>query len=211
LPLPTACAFRFSQPLGALFRPSLTGLISCQIRSWGSPFKALLLSCSRIPSPIPLPSCRLVCLGFLSALTPPENCPVRKRSNFPTGSFKARVHTPPSGFSSTQKSATRLGGLDQIEHIALLSLLPLQGILSHLNSTTFIMPPLMRLQKKCKHLFRPTAGSSFKVRSACLFQDCLPSWGLQPSDPSQLFDSKAARESPPQSSGFVTAPLSTLL
>jgi hypothetical protein len=35
--IPTACAFRFSQPLGAFIRPELAGLVSCRIRSWGHP------------------------------------------------------------------------------------------------------------------------------------------------------------------------------
>jgi hypothetical protein len=35
LPHPTACAFRFSQPRGALIRPVPAGLVSCRIRSWG--------------------------------------------------------------------------------------------------------------------------------------------------------------------------------
>ena len=35
LPHPVACAFRFSQPPGALFRHVLAGLVSCRIRSWG--------------------------------------------------------------------------------------------------------------------------------------------------------------------------------
>jgi hypothetical protein len=37
--LPTACAFRFSQPPGALIRPKPAGLIPCRIRSWGHPPK----------------------------------------------------------------------------------------------------------------------------------------------------------------------------
>jgi hypothetical protein len=39
-------------------RPMPAGHISDQIRSWGSPFRALLLPRSRTPSPAPLPSCR---------------------------------------------------------------------------------------------------------------------------------------------------------
>jgi len=35
--LPTACAFRFSQPPGAFIRPKPAGLIPCRIRSWGHP------------------------------------------------------------------------------------------------------------------------------------------------------------------------------
>jgi hypothetical protein len=37
LPRLTACAFRFSQPLGAFIRPKPAGLVSCRIRSWGHP------------------------------------------------------------------------------------------------------------------------------------------------------------------------------
>jgi len=53
-----ASVFRFSQPLGALIRPVPTGLVSCQIRSWGSPSRAFLLPHSRTPSPAPFPSWR---------------------------------------------------------------------------------------------------------------------------------------------------------
>jgi hypothetical protein len=60
LPHPTACAFRFSQPPDALFRPEPAGLVSCQIRSWGSPFRAFLLPRSRMPFPAPMPSWRWV-------------------------------------------------------------------------------------------------------------------------------------------------------
>jgi len=58
LPSLTAGASRFSQPHGAFIRPEPAGLVSCQIRSWGSPSRALLLSHSRSPSPAPLPSWR---------------------------------------------------------------------------------------------------------------------------------------------------------
>jgi len=50
MPIPTACVSRFSQPPDAFIRPMPAGLVSCQIRSWGSPFRALLLSHSRAPS-----------------------------------------------------------------------------------------------------------------------------------------------------------------
>jgi hypothetical protein len=52
----TACASRFSQPLDASIRPTPAGLVSCQIRSWGSPFGAFLPPRSRTPFPTPLPS-----------------------------------------------------------------------------------------------------------------------------------------------------------
>jgi hypothetical protein len=44
LPHPTASASRFSQPLDAFIRPELAGLISCRIRSWGSPYRAFFLT-----------------------------------------------------------------------------------------------------------------------------------------------------------------------
>jgi hypothetical protein len=43
-PVPARCVFRFSRPLDALLRPPPAGLISCRSRSWGSPFRALLLA-----------------------------------------------------------------------------------------------------------------------------------------------------------------------
>jgi len=46
---------------------------------------------------------------------------------FPQEFREARLHPPPSGFYSTRESDTYLGGLDQHKHVALLSLLPLQG------------------------------------------------------------------------------------
>jgi len=58
LPNSTTCAFRFSQPPGAFFRPKPAGPISCRIRPWGLPFRALFLPRSRTLSPAPIPSWR---------------------------------------------------------------------------------------------------------------------------------------------------------
>jgi len=41
---PTACVSRFSQPHDAFIRPEHPSLISCQSRSWGSPYRALFLA-----------------------------------------------------------------------------------------------------------------------------------------------------------------------
>jgi hypothetical protein len=41
LPRPTACALRFSQPLGAFIRPVPVGLVSCRIRPWGRALQSL--------------------------------------------------------------------------------------------------------------------------------------------------------------------------
>jgi hypothetical protein len=50
------CAFRFSQPPDAFGRPMPAGRVSDQIRSWGFPFRALLLPRSSSLSPTPMPS-----------------------------------------------------------------------------------------------------------------------------------------------------------
>ena len=58
LPHLNACASGFSQPPDAFIRPVPAGLVSCRIRSWGSPFRAFLLPRSLPPSPASVPSCR---------------------------------------------------------------------------------------------------------------------------------------------------------
>jgi hypothetical protein len=71
----TACAFRFSRPHDALLRHVPAGLVSCRIRSWGFPFRALLLPCSSTPSsdaPAPLPLLRSSFLSR-SPRTPSRN------------------------------------------------------------------------------------------------------------------------------------------
>jgi hypothetical protein len=94
LPRPTACAFRFSQPLGAFIRPIPPGLVSCQIRSWGLPSKAFLLPRSRAPSPMPLPSGR-----WERLLTPPESLFRRMRKRrASTGSHNGKAPEPPLDF-----------------------------------------------------------------------------------------------------------------
>jgi len=211
VPLLTACVFRFSQPPDAFIHPSLTGPVSYQIHSWGFPLQSFTPSVQPYTVSDNDTLLSLAYPGLPSALAPLYSRRIRKCSNNTAGSLKARLQTPSSGFYSTRKSATYLGGLDHCKHTALLGLLPLQGFRPHRNSMTFITPPLMQLQKRCKHHFCPTTGYSFQVRSACLFQDCLPSWGFPPSDPSQLFKLPVARESPHQGPGFITAPLSTLL
>jgi len=54
--IPTACAFRFSQPHGAFIRPEPAGLIPCRIRSWGHPpelsSSRVAVRCSQRRSPL---------------------------------------------------------------------------------------------------------------------------------------------------------------
>lgn len=60
----SACAFRFSQPLGAFFRFEPAGHISCRIRSWGfpsglcTPLAAVRCLQRRCPLAVPSPPVR---------------------------------------------------------------------------------------------------------------------------------------------------------
>jgi hypothetical protein len=92
-----------------------------------------------------------------------------------------------------------------------LSLFPLQGFLPRSKRHDLHRASPHAVHEKMQAPFRPTAGFSLTARLACLFQDCRPSWGFSPYDPSQLFNSETVRESPPLGLGFVTVPLPTHL
>jgi len=73
---PTACAFRFSQPLGAFIRPEPTRPCSMPDPLLGSPSRALLLPRSRALFPTPLPSWRSCRLQGLAPRESPFPGPV---------------------------------------------------------------------------------------------------------------------------------------
>jgi len=94
--LPTACAFRFSQPLGAFIRPEPTRPCSMPDPLLGSPSRAFLLPRSRTLFPAPFPSWRLRRLqGFAPRESPPPSPVVyaETRARSSPGSF------PLQGFS----------------------------------------------------------------------------------------------------------------
>jgi hypothetical protein len=70
--IPTACAFRFSQPLGAFIRPEPTRPYSMPDPLLGSPSRAFFLPRSRTPFPAPFPSWRS---NRLQGLAPRESPP----------------------------------------------------------------------------------------------------------------------------------------
>ena len=148
LPHPTACASRFSQPPGALIRSEPAGLVSCRIRSWGSPSRAFLPSCSRTSSPTPLPSWR-----WVNPRKPHDRNQVKSQIPRICASTWHRLivwsdeHPPSSGCSTARESATRTDGLDQSGHVALLGLSPLQGTPPRRKGPAEAAPPLMRLAK----------------------------------------------------------------
>jgi hypothetical protein len=126
----TACAFRFSQPLGAFIRPEPASLVSCWSRSWGSPSRAFLLSRSRSLSPGPLPLLPLEDAHRHSTVVHADRrgylgtcaSSMRDRNRRPTRNPST------SGCCSARESATQASGLSWQERVALLGLSPFQGL-----------------------------------------------------------------------------------
>jgi len=89
-----------------LIRREPAGLVSCRIRSWGSPFRALLLPCSRTPFPAPLPSCRWNARPSFPRTSEQSRTPKRRAK--PDGPHVGRPSGRPSssGLCSTRESAT---------------------------------------------------------------------------------------------------------
>lgn len=139
--------------------------------------------------------------------------PVQGLSSTAKGSLQARVHTPSSGFSSTRESATHLGGLDQYEHIALLSLRPLQGFPPRLKrhdlhhayppavyekSASTFLDPLQGLHSKRDRLVflktaYPLGVFRLMIRHSCstshqLGSLLLRAWGSSPSPYQPIFE-----------------------
>jgi hypothetical protein len=176
LPRPTACVSRFSQPRDALIRPMPAGLVSCQIRSWGSPFRAFLLPRSRTPSPTPLPSCRWKRLATPPGSLLPSRAPKRRARNRLPWWEGPRSAPRLQGFAPRESPPLPAGGLGRHERVALLGFLlsrvfPLGGM-----ATAFTAPPLMRFCLRATNRPRaPSPGFHFRTRLACLSRDRLPS------------------------------------
>jgi hypothetical protein len=194
-----------------LTRSELIGLISCRIRSWGSPFRAFLLPRSRTPSPAPLPSCR-----FEVPSEPPSKTSSRPRaeardpSPAPSSSLPEPLRL--QGFAPRESPPLPLGCLRLRERVALLGFIP-----SRVFSLAGMARPSPRLPSwDCPlgrriGLANAPSGSSYPARWARLSRDRLPSWGFPPHDPSRKFGRRAIRESPPQAPGCVAVPLPSSL
>jgi hypothetical protein len=164
---PAAFAFRFSQPLDALIRLEPAGLVSCQIRSWGSPFRALLLPRSRTPSPAPVPSCRWDAFPCWS----PDPAAAVANAETPRQHWLDRSSNPseqpsPSGLCSTRESATS-GRLFRPVPSAWLSWVyaPPRCSPSPDMASAFTAPPLMRLSARATNRpHRPSTGCRYPAR-----------------------------------------------
>ena len=149
-----AYAFRFSRPLGVFVRPGPAGLVSCQIRSWGSPFRALLLPCSRTPSPAPLPSCRWNALPNRPSRHWPSRAPKRRAEPPPPHMDGPSEHPRLQGFAPHENPPLRPGGLGRHAARSSPGIPPLQGFLPHRTDATFITPPLMRFSARAQATLR---------------------------------------------------------
>jgi hypothetical protein len=122
----TACAFRFSQPLDAFIRPTLAGLVSCRIRSWGSPFRAFLLLCS-----LGTVSGARALLPFNTPPNLPESQPRRERRGAapqPSLILERPWNAPRlQGFAPHKSPPRQTGCLDRHARVALLGFLPFRA------------------------------------------------------------------------------------
>jgi hypothetical protein len=208
LPHPTACAFRFSQPLDALIRPEPAGLVSCQIRSWGSPSRAFLLPRSRMPSPAPIPSWR-----WFHPRSPTSEV---RRSRSYLG-YAPASHTEHVVGPSRASPAFRVLLHARVRHLPK-RFKPRQARSSpgpFLPSRVF---PLAGTARLSPHLpswsssRRPQATATTPLQGLTSSEIGLPLselptlLGFARLVLSQSFEKAAIRESPPQVPGYVTAP-----
>jgi hypothetical protein len=143
------CAFRFSQPPGALHRPVPAGPVSCQIRSWGSPFRALLLSRSRTPSP---GRCPLDVGRQPGKRHRPDHERTEPKLNTSRNDQSVTLPeaTSPSRLCSTRESATEADGLGRVSARSSPGFLPLQGVHPRWTEAAFTTSPLMRLPSQAQ-------------------------------------------------------------
>jgi hypothetical protein len=155
-----ACASRFSQPLDAFIRPTSAGLVSCQIRSWGSPSRALLLSHSlarRLRRSCPL-------AVRTRSRTPPRASSVASAETprLELAPIAGRPRSAPrlQGFAPRESPPLQTGCLDRRERVALLGFLPSRVLPLGGMATAFTAPPLMRLRRRVAEadLWRPLQG-----------------------------------------------------
>ena len=120
-------------------------------------------------------------------------------------------HPPPSGCITARESATRVGGLDQPGHVALLGLCPLQGTPPARMIRPSPASPLMRLAESgANDRHHSTPGSHFQRDGLASLEAADPP-GVCRLERSRLFGKTAIRESPPRAPGCVAAPCRTVL
>lgn len=154
-----------------------------------SPFRALLLSCSRTLSPAPYTLLSLVRL---------PSCPTRSscRRNQP------RIKRRKRSASHTDKETATSLGYRVLLHTRVrhgqrrfrpmrargsLGLLPLQGVHPRMGGLIFVRtsPHVVSGWWARRTTTRPTSGAQSHTRLAGLSRDCRPSWGFLPRDNSQ--------------------------
>jgi hypothetical protein len=156
-----ACLTRSPAPSGFLdlltlsSAPSLVALFHATSAHGVVPFRALLLSCSRTPSPAPLPSCRS---------DEPASRPTRvqprppKRPRKETGKRNGPGSAPAfRGLLHTRVRHIRAGCYTGTERVALLGFVPSRVFLPHWSGPAFTAPPLTGFEPARRE--RPTGSA----------------------------------------------------
>jgi hypothetical protein len=171
-------AFRFSRPLGVFVRPGPTGLVSCRIRSWGSPFRAFSSRAAvrrlrrRCPLVVGMTLRRArATVGRSDTEVPPR---IRRRPIWTWRRDAPRLQ----GFAPHESPPLRLGCLGRSAARGSLGIPPLQGVPPHRTGAAFTAPPLMRLPRGRERPFGSSTGCCYPARLAGLLRDCRPSWGF---------------------------------
>lgn len=167
LPHPTACVSRFSQPPDASIRPEPADLVSCQIRSWGSPSRAFLLPRSRTPFPAPTP---LMALG--SPHEPHDRSSAKSHVPRKCANTSQRCivwpakQPPPTGSFSTRESATERRWFRPPMARSSPGPFPLQGVLPRWNERGVQphLPSCGYLVPDANGRLGATPGSRFQTR-----------------------------------------------
>jgi len=114
LPRPVRSPFRVSHPPRGFLLSLPPGLLSCRSRSWGSPFRVLLLRSDPLPFQTTLPSCRFYLAGLVLRQSPrsaPRKLPPSACARYPASGSCAppeAVH-PSSGVTLHHGCRSPLG------------------------------------------------------------------------------------------------------
>jgi hypothetical protein len=223
---PTSTAEAFAPPgvlnlLTLSSAPCLPALLHAGSTLGVSPYRALLLRCSRTSSPTPFPSCR--CDALPSASSPTDltisRCPVGSVCGLPSA---PRLQ----GFAPHQSLPLRSGGLDRIERMALMGFHALQGSPPPRHNRAFTRFPLSsflastsdRHNRNCTASISAPAPQGFRCRRDWLGFSLVPAEAVPPRNLPTLLDflclstthasskPQPVRESPPRASGCIAVP-----
>ena len=198
LPHPAACAFRFSQPPGALFRHVPAGLVSCRIRSWGCTLQSFpplawpyavsgaspLLSFGRIRRArlADVPTVARAPLAVAETTARETRTLARSEDRSSPGLTCPRKPPRLQGFAPRESPPLPAGGLGRRRRVALLGFSPSRALLTRQRPGFHRASPhglsLIGRERPMSRPFRV----SIAARWAHLSRDRRPSWASAPCD-----------------------------